>query len=169
MGIKDKVVNALRNSFDAEYIRLEDDDGISGFVVSPSFTGKSPLDRQLMIDKALSNDSLTREEQRHVLMIAALTPEEYETVGVRVRVHRVKQLAGGAVEIILHGALPDANYVRTTLDKHGFKTTNPKPVADAVGLLMSLRAKGTPSLPLTRQKAVRMLKRDPYIEVAANA
>ena len=34
---------------------------------------------------------------------------------------------------------------------------------------MSFRAKGTEADPLTKAKAIRVLKKDPYIEVMANA
>lgn len=167
MDIVDKVRNVLKGAFDAEYIRLEDDDGVSGFIVARMFTGMSAFDRQTKIDEALRRDSLTREEQRHVLMIAALTPEEYDTVGARIRVRQVKEVAGGVVEIVLDGSPSDANYVRRALDNQkGIVTTGPKRVSSAVGDLMSLRAKGTEATPLTKARAIRMLKNDPYIEVA---
>jgi hypothetical protein len=51
----------------------------------------------------------------------------------------------------------------------GVTTSEPKPVAGATRGLMSFRAKGTEANPLTKEKAVRVLKKDPYIEVSANA
>ena len=61
MDIKDKIVNALCASLHAEDadVRLEIDDGISGFVVSRDFEGMSMLDRQTQIDKALNSAPLT--------------------------------------------------------------------------------------------------------------
>ena len=50
MEIKDKIVNALFQTLKPEYVRLEDDDGISGFVVSHQFEGLSALDRQEKIE-----------------------------------------------------------------------------------------------------------------------
>ena len=83
MDLKEKVEKALRSSIHSESIRLEDDDGISGFVVSSAFRGLSAIDRQTLIDKALRSPSagLTRPELRQILVIAALTPAEYEVRG----------------------------------------------------------------------------------------
>jgi acid stress-induced BolA-like protein IbaG/YrbA len=153
-----------------EYVRLEDDDGISGFVVSRQFEGMSTLDRQGKIDKALQKASLTQEERRHVLMIAGLTPEEYEAVGARVRVHQVREKPGGVIEILLHGGQSDAEYIRTALNKvTGVQTTDPKAPSGAIGVLMSFRAKGTKANPLTKEKSIQVLKKDPYIELMPNA
>ena len=172
MDVRDKVINALTNSLEVHYIRLEDDDGITGFVVSPQFRDMSTLDRQGLIENALSRSPkpLTAQEQRQVLMIAGLTPEEYESVGARIRVHEVKEMAGGAVEILLHGGLSDAEYVRGALNNQkGVQTTEPRQVPGAVGILMSFRAKGSGANPLTKARAIQILKRDRYIEVMANA
>ena len=79
-------------------------------------------------------------------MIAGVTPAEYEAVGMRIRVHKIKEMGGGAVEILLHGGLSDAQFVRTALNNQkGVPTTQPKPVAGATGILMYFRAKGTPA------------------------
>jgi hypothetical protein len=170
MELKDKIIEALSQALKPEYMRLEDDDGISGFVVSRKFKGMSGLDRQEKIDDVLQKPPLTQEERRRILMIAGLTPEEYEAVGVRVRIHKVKEMAGGAVEIQLHGGLSDAEYVRGTFSNaKGVQTTDPKPVNGAVGVLMSFRAKGSEGNPLTKDKALRILKKDQYIEVMADA
>jgi hypothetical protein len=170
MDVKDKIISALAKTLKPEYVRLEDDDGISGFVVSRQFEGISPLDRQGRIDDVLSEASLTHEERRQVLLIAGLTPEEYEGVGARIRVHRVREMAGGAVEILLHGALSDALYVRGALNNQkGVRTTEPKPVGGAPGVLMTFRAKGTAVNSLTKEKVIRVLRNDPYIEVMANS
>jgi stress-induced morphogen len=85
VDLKEKVEIALKGAITATRIRLEEDDGISGFVVSSDFRGKSALDRQTMIDKALRNSAvkLTKPELRQILAIAALTPAEYETVDLK--------------------------------------------------------------------------------------
>lgn len=102
-------------------------------------------------------------------MIAGVTPEEYESVGARIRVHEVNEVAGGAVEILLHGGLSDAEYVRGILnDQKGVKTAKPKQVPGAVGILTSFHAKGTEPNQLTKAMAIRVLKDDRYIEVMAN-
>jgi len=171
MDIKNKIMNVLLHGLKAEYIRLEDDEGFSGFVVSRQFEGITALERQGLIDETLRNapDQLTAEERRRVLMIAGLTPAEYDAVGPRVRVHRVKEKAG-AVEILLHGVLSDAEYIRGVLMNHkGIQTTQPKQVKGASDILMSFRASGTTADPLTKAKVIRVLKKDPYIEVMANA
>ena len=51
----------------------------------------------------------------------------------------------------------------------GVKTTDPKQVRNGRGIAMSFRAKGTEAIPLTKEKAIRVLKKDPYIEVAPSA
>jgi hypothetical protein len=172
VDIREKITKALTQALGDAYVRLEADDGISGFVVSPRFQGMPALDRQELIDDALSNarDPLSLDERRRVLMIAGLTPLEFDAVGARVRVHRVKAVKDGTVEVLLHGRLPDAEYVRGVLNNQkGVRTTEPKPVAGAPGVLMSFRATGTPSVPLTKEKIVRVLKSDPYIEVMPHA
>ena len=129
----------------------------------------STLDRQGLIEKALE-PLLSQAELRQVLMIAGLTPVEYEAVGARIRVHRVREMAGGVVEIVLHGGLSETQYVRAALNNQkGVHATDPKPVDGAVGVLMSFRAKGTEANPLTKEKAIRVLKKDRYIELMANA
>ena len=79
MDLAQKVTEALRRRFDPEFVKLEDDGGISGFVVSPSFQGKTALVRQSEIHEALHGPSspLTPAESKRVLAIAALTPAEY--------------------------------------------------------------------------------------------
>jgi hypothetical protein len=171
MEIREKVLKALRDTFDVHYARLDDDDGITGFIVSPRFRGMSSLDRQELIDRALSQASnlLTPEERRHVVMIAALSPIEYDTAGARIRVDDVKELAGGTVEILLRGAGSDARYVRGVLgSQKGVRTTKPKQLADVNGTFLSFQAKGTRAAPLTKAKAIHILKSDRYIDVMAN-
>ena len=169
MDVKDTIVNALVKALQAEYVRLENDDGISGFVVSRQFEGMSTLDRQGRIDESLSKASLTPQQRRQVLMIAGLTPEEYDAVGAHIRVHKVREMSGSTVEVFLDGGPSDANYVRGALkNQKGVQTTEPKPVPGALGV-MSFRANGTEVSPLTREKAIRVLKKDPYIMVMPNA
>jgi hypothetical protein len=172
MDIDDKILKALSRYLPVEHLRLQEEDGISGFVVSSEFQGMSSLDRQELIDKALNegSDALTPEERRRVLMIAALTPVEYESVGPRIRIHRIREMAGGSVEVLLHGGLSDAEYVRGVIDNQkGVRTTQPKEVLGAAGVFMSFRAKGTETAPLTKAKVIRVLRNDRYIEVMPNA
>src|SRR5207247_8106220 len=113
MDVREKVVAALTQGLEPAFIRLDDDDGISGFVVSRQFEGLSGMDRQLRIDEALASGhpALTKEEQRHVLMIAGLTQVEYEVVGMRIRVEDVKETRDG-VEILIDGPSYDTQHVR---------------------------------------------------------
>jgi stress-induced morphogen len=87
MDLKEKIENALKGAITAARIRLQDDDGISGFVVSSDFRGMTALDRQTLIEKALRRSAakLTKPELRQILAIAALTPAEYETVDLKER------------------------------------------------------------------------------------
>jgi hypothetical protein len=170
MDLKDKIITGLFQALKPEYVRLDDDDGLSGFVVSRMFDGMSTLDRQGRIEEVLQSAALSQEERRQVLMIAGLTPEEFEAVGARIRVHGVKEKAGGAVEVLLHGGLSDAQYVRGALNhQKGVETTDPKPVSGPLGVLMCFLARGSAKNPLTKARAIRVLKQDPYIEVVPNA
>lgn len=170
MDIKDKIIKSLSQALKPDYVRLEDDDGISGFVVSRKFEGMSTLDRQARIDEALSSALLGQAERREVLMIAGLTPEEYEAVGARIRIHRLKEVASEAIEILIHGGRSDAEYVRGILQNlKGVQTSEPKRVSGALGVLMSIRANGTQANPLTKEKVMRVLKNDRYIEVMPSA
>ena len=170
MDIKDKVIIALSRDLEPEYMRLEADDGISGFVVSRLFEGMSSLDRQGKIDEALRTAGLSREERREVLMVAGLTPVEYDSVGAKIRIQQVKEMAKGAVDIFLHGGPSDAEYVRGTFNNQkGVRTSEPKSAGGVQGVMMSFRATGPAKDPLTKEKAIRVLKQDPYIEVMTNA
>ena len=87
-----------------------------------------------------------------------------------IRVQSVKDIAGGTVEVLLHGRHSDAAYVRGALDNvKGVRTTEPKQVPGARADLLSFQAKGPHADPLTKAKAIRVLKNDPYIEILAKA
>ena len=170
MAAKAKIAEALFRAFKPEYVRLDDDQGISGIVVSRLFEDMSAMDRQTKIDEVLGAASLSQDERREVLMIAGITPAEFQTVGTRIRVHRIKEVAGGAVEVLLYGGSSDAEYVRNAFNNQkGVQTTEPKPVVGALGVWISFRAKGSSASPLTKDKAIRILKGDPYIEVMTKA
>lgn len=84
MDLLEKVKAALEQYFQPDLLKLEDDDGISGYVVAQQFRGMSSLDRQTLIDQALrrSKEPLSREENRRVIAIAGLSPEEAIASGV---------------------------------------------------------------------------------------
>lgn len=83
MDLKEKVETALRRYFHPEVVHLDNDEGISGYVVSPRFQKMPSLDRQMLIYSALRGSSVALSEGdiRQVLAIAALTPAEYEALG----------------------------------------------------------------------------------------
>ncbi len=140
MEILDKLIKALRTSLNAEYINIDDDDGVSGYVVSRQFEEMSTLDRQKLIDDILRNapDPLTNEEQRQILMIAGLTPNEYESVGARIRVHRIRELGDGSLEVLVRGSYSDAMFVRAALKNlKGVQASEPKHSPGAEGILMT--------------------------------
>ena len=172
MDIADKIIKALNHSLKVEYVRLDSDGGISGFVVSPDFEDMRSLDRQERIESALhdSPTPLTPQENRQVLMIAGITPTEYESVGSRIRVHRVKEIGEGDMEILLHGSMADAEYIRGALNNQkGVQTTEPEQVPGAIGVLMAFTAKRNGSDPLTKSAVIRVLEADRYIEVMSGA
>jgi stress-induced morphogen len=84
MDLKEKVEKALRSHFRVEHIKLVDDNGISGFVVSPDFLGVDRPERRTRVARALRDPSmkLTRREQHRVLVIAPFTPVEYDLYGL---------------------------------------------------------------------------------------
>jgi hypothetical protein len=168
MGAKEKVERALSHSFQDAYIRVEDDDGITGFVVSDRFRDVPTVDRQGLIERALSTapNPLTPSEQRRVLMIAGLTPREFDAVGSRIRIHRLGTVPGGGFRVLLHGRLDDAEYVRKVLKDAGLETTAPEHSPGARGILVTFRASGTTAKgPVTKEKLLSILKKDRYIEV----
>lgn len=169
MDLKQKITQALRNKLNAEYIRLEEEDGISGFVVSEKFKGMPSIERQELLDEVLGK-TLTRAEARQVVMIAGLTREEYETAGATIRIDEIREKAGGGLEIVLQGILSDAEYVRAAL-KHekGVETSNPRPLSGTRGGLVSFQAKGTEANPLTKERALRVLKKTRFVEVMSTA
>jgi acid stress-induced BolA-like protein IbaG/YrbA len=82
MDLKEKVTLALADRFKTGQIQLDDDDGISGFLVSNEFRGMSSIDRQSLIYEALRSPAFkfSKAELRRILGIAALTPVEFEIV-----------------------------------------------------------------------------------------
>ena len=172
MDIKDKIITALREPLNAAFIRLDDDDGISGFVVSASFERMSTLDRQTQIEDALNKapTPLKPEERHQILMIAGLTPAEYDAVGANVMIHKVKKAAGGKIEIFVQGGFSDAEYVRgATNSIKSVQTTEPKLVETSIGAIMSFYAEGSKANPLTKDKVINILKRQSYLSVMPGA
>jgi stress-induced morphogen len=79
MDLRERITTILKSAFQPERILLEDVGGITGYIISPKFRGLDSYDRQSMIYDALQGRSskLNKAQQRKILLIAALTPEEY--------------------------------------------------------------------------------------------
>ena len=76
MAVARKLKKILEESFPApDKVKLRDEDRIIGIVTSKRFRRMDSMQRQDMIHHILSSH-LTEEEQKHVLIIVAVTPEE---------------------------------------------------------------------------------------------
>ena len=145
MDLKTKVIQALRYAFPVDYVRLEDDDGLSGFVVSPRFKGMDPIDRQELIERAFSRfePTMTPEEKRRVLAIAPLTPAEYKSLETKIRVEHVQETPSGDFDIFVYGTLADGEYVRGTLNNEkGILALEPIYPPGEEGTMVMIRARG---------------------------
>lgn len=78
MELTEKIAGILQSSFNAEDVRVSDDEGITGFVISTAFQNLSSLDRQKLINGKLraKEGGLLPRELRRVLLISPLTPLE---------------------------------------------------------------------------------------------
>lgn len=142
MDTKEKVVVALKRRFNPAFIHVDDVDGITGLIVSDAFDGRSSMDRQQEIRETLedSRSNLSQAELRQVLVIAGLTVPEYDLGRSTVRVHQVRR-RGHVVEVVLHGGLDDARYVRDVLDQiPGVVTSEPFEQPGDTGVFYSLKA-----------------------------
>jgi acid stress-induced BolA-like protein IbaG/YrbA len=76
MAVARKLKKILEERFPPpDKVDLRGDDGIIGVVTSKQFRRMDSMQRQDLIHDLLA-DKLTREEQRYVLMIVCVTPEE---------------------------------------------------------------------------------------------
>jgi hypothetical protein len=75
-----KVEQALRSHFQIDHLRLEDEDGIYGSLVSPDFEGVSFAERDAMLQRAYRDpaSNLSDRERRRIKFIMTRTPVEYE-------------------------------------------------------------------------------------------
>lgn len=164
MEIREKIEQALNKHLDRPYISLDDDNGITGFVVSRTFEEKSSLDRQKLIDFALSHapEPLLAKERKRVLMIAGITPAESDAIGASIQIRRLKTLPDGGIEVLLRGELSDAEYVRGAFKGlKGIEISEPE--QGDRGNSMRFKVKGSPSQPLTKRVAIQTLSDIPYI------
>jgi acid stress-induced BolA-like protein IbaG/YrbA len=67
-------------------VRVEDDDGLIGTVVSARFRGLDAVDRQKMVWDAL-DEHLTPEERRRVVIVLTLTPLEEKATSANSRLN----------------------------------------------------------------------------------
>jgi acid stress-induced BolA-like protein IbaG/YrbA len=79
VDLVERVKHILERALAVEDIKLEDDGGLIGYVVSNDFQGLEFVDRQMKIHKALRTgpEPLAAAELRRVAAIAALTPDEF--------------------------------------------------------------------------------------------
>ena len=79
MDLQEKVTSILQEAFQPEQLVLEDDDGITGYLISTRFSGMDSIDRQGLIYDALraKEANLSKAELRRILAISPVTPEEY--------------------------------------------------------------------------------------------
>lgn len=76
MALAKKLKKILQSDFPPpDKVELRDEDGIIGIVVSKRFRRMDTMDRQNLLHQILTTH-LSAEEQQHVLMIVAVTPEE---------------------------------------------------------------------------------------------
>jgi hypothetical protein len=75
-----KVERILKSRFRIDHLKLEDEDGIFGSLVSPDFDGLSMSDRGALLDRAFQDPSsdLSDRERRWIKFIMTRTPVEYE-------------------------------------------------------------------------------------------
>ncbi|MEX2173012.1 MAG: hypothetical protein WD872_01535 [Pirellulaceae bacterium] len=83
MDLREKVEHAISSVIQIEQTFLQDDDGLIGYIVSPSFRGQDSYTRQETIYDALRAPAanLTAEDLRRVVAVVAFTPEEYAVRG----------------------------------------------------------------------------------------
>ena len=82
-----------------------------------------------------------------------------------IRVHQVAELADGSLQFMIHGGLSEADYVSGTLKmSKGVDVSDPVVGKSAPGCVYII-ARGTLANPLTRDRALRMLRGDELIEV----
>lgn len=84
MTLKEKVEAALTASLNPEFMDLDDDDGIFGYVVAAKFQRMTALNRQKLIHQALraAPHQLLLKELRQVVFISTLTPAEAAAKGL---------------------------------------------------------------------------------------
>lgn len=162
MDLQAKTVSALDEAFHPELLTLEEEEGLSGFIVAKGFQGLTGMERQERIQKALA--PLSSAERRRVVMIAALTPAEYGEIGTPIRVRGIGE-KGGQIAVILQGGHADAERVRAIFERAGMTASKPRSVADGEGVFTEIRIKGSPRRPATKESVLGLLATDPVIEM----
>ena len=76
MDLARKAKKLLKQAFPPpSKVSIEDDKGLIGLVVSPSFRGLDSIDRQQLVWDAL-DEKLSPEERKRIVIVVAVTPEE---------------------------------------------------------------------------------------------
>jgi acid stress-induced BolA-like protein IbaG/YrbA len=158
-----KIASILKPALALERIYLDvEDDAITGYVVSKRFQGMSSLDRQKLLVKELKSAPapLTPEELRQILMIAALTPIEFDSVGAKIKIQRITESDDGDLVIVLKGNHQDGEFIQELLEKDAnLVSAEIQDVPDAP-FLTKVVAHGTKDAPLTQKRAVALLASD---------
>jgi hypothetical protein len=83
-----------------------------------------------------------------------------------IRVHKVKGLGDGSLELSIHGQEIDGKYVAGRLkSEKGVRVTEPNRQSGTEGVFVYVIAKGTDENPLSRQRVIEILQADPEIEM----
>jgi hypothetical protein len=160
MDLREKTLEALNQAVPIDYAWLDDDEGVSGLVVSDAFDGMSMLDRQLLIERALrESGALSPEENRQILMIAGLSPAEYDVVRPATTVEIKKGTKGWSV--LVHGGAREARSVQMALREAGFMVRPARRLIEPAAAVMELRVERTPRVRegMTLPEALRSIPR----------
>ena len=85
-------------------------------------------------------------------------------IRIKIKVHSVRQLAN-ALEVLIHGNSADAQYVSDRMNSEkGVKVREPTEKPGMPGFIYIV-VEGHREKPLSRQRAIAVLKADPNIEV----
>ncbi len=87
-----------------------------------------------------------------------------------IRVHKVRELGDGSIEVAFHGSHVDGTYIQGLLNKDkGASVSEPKQNPGTEGVLMYLTVRGTEANPMSKARVVELLTRDAEVEVMPGA
>jgi hypothetical protein len=87
-----------------------------------------------------------------------------------IRVHRIRELADGSIDVAFHGGEADSRYIRSLLDKDkGATVSEPQEAPGTAGVFVHLIVSGTPANPVSKDRVVRRLSEDDEIVLVPGA